>query len=115
MIKMLRFQLIRLCGNIESGFEEEQSRLKKVNDIRRCIELLDNMINDNYDIRCGYIEDSRNISEIFVRNTDGCYLSDNPNHTPEERLEIFKAAVVLEKKEMKEFTTLLRNMKSWWN
>ena len=47
-LEMLRFKLEELATAIENGHEEEESRDNKVKNIRRCIVLLTNRIEDNY-------------------------------------------------------------------
>jgi len=47
-LMMLRRGLEQTAKSIELGYEEETSRLKKVEKIKRTVVLLDNFINDNF-------------------------------------------------------------------
>lgn len=52
-LEMFKFQLEQLLVHIENGYEVDEDRIPKENDIKRCIELLNNLITDNYAERCG--------------------------------------------------------------
>lgn len=45
---MLKFNLEQLLPSIENGYEVDESRLEKVKNIKRCIELLDRLLKDEY-------------------------------------------------------------------
>ena len=54
-LHMMKFQLELLCERIEfRGNEVEEDRMKKVKDMRRVIELINNVLEDNFAERCGY-------------------------------------------------------------
>lgn len=48
--------LKELSENIENSYELSEYKVAKLTDIRRCIELMENIKRDDYSIRCGYIQ-----------------------------------------------------------
>ena len=81
VLRMKKFQLERLLKTLENGHEIESDRNPKLEDIRRCIELLNNILEDNYDERCGY-DSNRTVidfKEIPGKNYTK-WLINTPNH-----------------------------------
>ena len=113
-VDMMKFQLKSLCSSIEEGNEIDETRLPKVVDIRRVIELIDNMQEDNYAERCGYKHDERDFDEMFVSNAEGRSYIPNPNYSEEELKEIFEKAFELQEQEMEEFGNLMKKINTWW-
>ncbi|MFA5153067.1 MAG: hypothetical protein WC554_10940 [Clostridia bacterium] len=107
--QMTKHQLELLLPEIENGNEVDSSRLKKVKDIKRLIELLNNTIEDNYFNRCEFdfnyeikFEDSKLVS----------------TETPEQRLNnsrAIKESVDLQKAELKEIGRLYSKVLNWWD
>ena len=96
ILGMTKFKLERLEKVIQDGIEVEKDRLPKVEDIKRCIELINNKLEDNYAERCGY--------------------------QSEELREIFKKAHELEKEEWAELWDTIKKgnksdhgMNGWWD
>jgi len=107
---------IKFGGKGGNLLEIDETRIPKEKDIERAIELLDNILNDNYIERCGYKQDLRPLNEILVKqNNSNFYKStDNPNHTKEELNIIFINANKLEKEEMEELMNIMKKIKEWW-
>ena len=115
IFKMMKFQLETLLPQIENGYEEDKSRLEKVKDIKRLIELLGNHINDDYVDRCGI---DHNFKFDFVDTDDKDLVELKTTETEEQSVRNSKAvkdAFELEKTEMKEISKLITKMPSWWN
>lgn len=56
---MLQFQLKKLLKNIEEDFIVEGNRIKNENNIKKCIELLEKLIQDDY-----YLDTTKSIEEL---------------------------------------------------
>ena len=127
VLRMLKFKLERLEKVLQDGYEVDKDRLPKVEDIRRCIELLNNKIEDNYAERCGYIHgDSKHEFVPIEKDENGEQLYElvvtRFTQTDEEVREIFKKAHELEQKEWEElWETIKKGNKSpvdargWWD
>ncbi len=114
IIEMLRFQLNELCNNIEKyGIEIDETRLPKIADMRRAIEILDSHITDNYADRCGYIEDAIKIK--YDDDLNRIIFEKRPEYKDYDINKIFKDARELEMKEWEELFTILKKMKEWWD
>jgi len=105
--------------------EVDETRIPKENDIKRCIELIDNVLEDEYWERCGY--DFKRNKYNFVP------CKDKPGHsqlvweiegaqTKEEIDDIKTRADKLEKDEWDELWDTIKNgnqsncgMKGWWD
>jgi hypothetical protein len=97
VLEMMSFQLKRLSRSIEHGHEEMDGRMKHVEDINRAIELMQNMIDDNYSERCGMTYSRFN------------------SLTVEERSEIYNRANQLYESELDEWKTLIGRISDWWD
>lgn len=94
--------------------EDHNTRIPKEKDLSRVIELIDNMMNDNYSNRCGY-DDDYYINYVPVPNTIFDELVDTQTESQEinnKRASI--EGMKLEEKEWKEFNDLLFKMRGWW-
>ena len=96
------------------GIETTENRDLKIKDMNRCTELINNILEENFLERCGYVFDPNKFS-----------IEDDGEITTEEdekQREIFKKARELEKKEWNELWDIIRNGKayhfglhSWWD
>jgi hypothetical protein len=112
--EMTKFQLELLLPRIEHGHEEEVSRDKKVNDIKRLIELLNSHIEEDYPDRCGVNHD---YDFVFKEDGEGRYLLET-NETEEQKANneiATKASWELAKKEKKEIDKLMSKIPTWWD
>ena len=99
----------------------------KIEDIKRCIELINNNIEDNYAERCGYLYDESKYDFVPIeKNDDGQQLYEmvvtRATQTDDEVKEIFKKAQELEQKEWEELWEIFKKgnkspvgMKGWWD
>jgi len=119
--EMMRHQLIILCKSIENGYEVEETKLPKVKDIKRCIELLTNIIEDNHMDRCGYDNNYKISFEPINKNEKD---SDNKiyelvtNQTPEQKEKNHQALIngdKLSNQEIDELFNILKQSRSWWD
>ena len=112
--QMVKFQLEILLPNIENGMEEEVSRDKKVKDIKRLIELLDNYEKENYADRCGY---DANWNFYFEEKKDGLVemLTDETEEQKEKNQKALLASYELEKQEIAEIGELFKKIPTWWD
>ena len=127
VLRMLKFKLERLEKSLQEGYEVDEDRLPKIEDIKRCIELLNNKIEDNYAERCGYLYDGVKTEFVPVdkdENGEQLYemVTTRTKQTNEEVREIFKKAHDLEQKEWEEiWETIKKGNKSpvdargWWD
>lgn len=127
ILRMMKFKLERLEKVLEDGYEIEEDRLPKLKDIKRCIELLNNKLEDNYAERCGYEPNA--VKHEFVpieKDEDGEQLyelvSTPITKTNEEIKEILNEAHKLEQVEWEELWDIIKkgknspyDMRSWWD
>lgn len=117
VLTMMKFQIEILANYIEKkGIEIDETRLPKIVDMRRFIELANNKSVDNYAERCGYnychelyfipIEGKPNFSELA---------SDETAEVKESNRKALMASHELEEKEWNEMFEILKNMRSWWD
>jgi len=109
--------LIDLYKNYKKySIEVEKDKNKSLKDIKRTIELIQRKLDDDYLERCGYKYDERSLDEILIKipGKTSYTIADNPNHTDEEKEEIFKNAYKLEERENKELAKLLTKANEWW-
>jgi hypothetical protein len=112
---MLRRSLTKLAHTLEFyGWEEDISRMKKVNEIKRVIYLIDRIREDEY------LKDAETeLGEI--QNKD--WLFDDIEDTPEQRehnSKVFKRSHEIEEAEWKELWKNLKGgknggMRGWWD
>tara|TARA_Y100001938_G_scaffold140246_1_gene208180 strand:- start:1598 stop:2071 length:474 start_codon:yes stop_codon:yes gene_type:complete len=94
--------------------EEEKERAVRQMELDRVVELIHNVMEDNFADRCGYDDD---FEIVFLDDEDSEYMTSETTITEEQRENNAKAlekAILLEEKEWKEFIRLLKNMKTWW-
>jgi len=114
-LMMLRRSLTKLAHTLEFyGWEEDVSRMKKVNEIKRVIYLIDRIREDEY------LKDAETeLGEI--QNKD--WLFDDIEDTPEQRehnRKVFQKACDIEEAEWKELWKNLKGgknggMRGWWD
>ena len=114
-LMMLRRSLTKLAHTLEFyGWEVDESRLKKVAEIKRAIYLIDRMREDEY------IKDAETeLGEL--QNSD--WLFNDIEDTPEQRehnSKVFKKAHEIEENEWKELWKILKGgknggMRGWWD
>jgi hypothetical protein len=114
-LMMLRRSLTKLAHTLEFyGWEEDVSRMKKVNEIKRVIYLIDRIREDEY------LKDAETeLGEI--QNKD--WLFDDIEDTPEQRehnRKVFKRSHEIEETEWKELWKNLKGgknsgMRGWWD
>ena len=127
ILQMMKFKLERLEKTLQGGDEVDKDRLPKIEDIKRCIELINNNIEDNYAERCGYLYgDSKYDFVPIEKNGDGQQLYEmvvtRATQTDDEVKEIFKKAQELEQKEWEELWEIFKkgnkspvDMRGWWD
>jgi len=126
ILKMQKFQLEKLLVTIENGIECDEGRLPKVEDIKRCLQIMDNIEKDNYAERCGYKTDDIDIVfEPVTVDGEEHYEMKNKHpqsQTKEELRVIFENARKLEKEEWDELWETIKNgnksnhgMQGWWD
>ena len=120
VLTMMKFQLGLLATRIDKGFEVDESRIPKVNNIKRVIELITNIEEDNFKDRCGYNDDaiSINFVEIEDEENKGCYEIEaikNPGFEDYNSKKILEDSRKLQEEEWKElFSILEKDMNGWW-
>ena len=101
---LLKESLYELKENIKNGYEIKETRDKKVIKIERCIEILNNIIEDNYmqiaEIELGY--------KVKLNVWD---LEDDDESTCKENLKIYELSEKIKEKEFKELLTILEGQK----
>lgn len=129
ILEMKKFQLEKLLKVLENGSEIEETRNPKIEDIKRCIELISNILEDNYVERCGY-DHNRVIfefSEVKESNKNGNKLYEIVNTHPNaysdaEFRDIISKARTLEMEEWDELWETIKKgnksklgMMGWWD
>lgn len=112
ILRMQYFQLERLKNLIDKyGNEVDESRIPKVKDMERCIELIKNIIDDEYYTRVG----CANQNYKFELNEDDT-LSLISSYTDEEFREFYEKTIELKEKEIEELYKILKEKsESWWD
>ena len=114
--QMTKYQLELLLPRIEKGNEVDSSRLKKVKDIKRLIELLNNTIEDNYSDKCGFDHNFELKIEEHKEYGPGYRLvSTETDEQKENNSRAIKESFKLEKAELKEIGRLYSKVSSWWD
>ena len=119
-LEMLKFKLEELVLNVENGWEEEESKNKKVKDIKRCIELIDNRLKDNYIERVGGLNSNRySIDFIKVNGSPKLYqLQENRTQKEiEEDESAYHKALALDDREWYELWDIIKinDARGWWD
>jgi hypothetical protein len=114
-LAMLRRSLTKLAHTLEFyGWEVEESRMEKVKNIKRAIQLIDNMSKDEY------VKQAENeLGEL--KNSD--WMWNDRDDTPEERehnAKVFKRSHEIKEAEWKELWKLVKGnkdggMRGWWD
>lgn len=129
LLEMFAFQLKQLHDQIElRGMEIDETRLPKLEKMKRTLEILKNLEEDNYEDRCGYDPKARKINfkklsdeelkEIGQENQELYEMTFDLNEGYEnyDVLKIFMGANELKKKEWDElFEILKNNLEGWWD
>jgi len=112
VIEMMKFQIGILADHMETkGLEVDESRLPKIEKMRRFIKLAEHYREDDYADRCGY-EDT-NIEMVCTE--DGIEMKPADPEADRHNSRVFKEAHKLEDKEWNEMIELLKDMRSWWD
>jgi len=120
ILKMLRFQIDILREYLETkGIEVDESRLPKIERMKKFIELADDKIEDNYAERCGYVHFDITWEECKDDKPKGCYqmvVLDKDKEQDDKNTVALKKGHELEEKEYKEmFEILGTDMRGWWD
>lgn len=99
LLELSKVSLSRLLKYMEKGHEIEETRLPKIQNIKRSIELIDHFLEDNYAERCGW---KFNESKLFEPPT-------------ESNDKAIKESFVLREQEWNELFNLLKQIRSWWD
>jgi len=98
ILALTKISLKRLLKYLEDGSEVPETRLPKVKDVKRTIELIDHHLKDDYAERCGWEPD---LETIFEPPT-------------EEESKSLKKSYKLQELEWDELFIHLKKMRSWW-
>ena len=101
IMALTKLSLERVLFWLEKGNEVEETRLPKIEKIKRSIELIDHYLKDDYMDRCGWVSPVKFLKE-----------------TPEEDAINTKAAKdsrILQEDEWNELFDLLKEMRGWWD
>ncbi len=125
IIEMQKFQLNLLLKSIKKGHEVNETRIPKEKDMERCLELSNNIIEDNYIDRVGglnsfkYPFETKKSNEGTDWHTLKEFRSEKEISEDSERLE---KSLKLEKKEWDELWDIIKKGKnynwglnSWWD
>lgn len=113
-----------LSERMEHGWEVDETKNPKVEDIKRCIVLLNNIIEDNYSERCGYDFERNNFEFVEVEGHPDQHemVHTKDSQTPEEIREILAKSRKLEQEEWEELWDIIKKGKSsphgmqgWWD
>jgi hypothetical protein len=120
-LELFKVSLIQTRDNIrDNGIEIDETRIPKVEDMTRLIEIIDHKLNDDYvDMIGGYVYKGFGFTEIDEKDEKGQPLYEmKDNLTDEERennSRIYKEAQELEDKENEEFGELMKKIQQWWD
>ena len=123
VLHMMNFQINILANHIEKyGHEVDISRLEKVKNMKRFVELSNNQLKDNFAERVGYDFNYEIKFEETEETKNKKYelklFEMNSTETPEQKEKNNKAlkdATELEEKEWNEMIELLKDMRAWWD
>jgi hypothetical protein len=119
--EMMKFQITILCNNIEKyGHEIDENRIPKIKDMRRCIEILDNIIEDKYMDLCGYDNNYKIIWKPTKKEDKKNFklyemTSDATKEQEKNNSRAIKESFELEEKELKELFDLMKKSGGWWD
>lgn len=115
--EMMEFQLKLLHNSIKNGYEIDETRIIKENNIKRVLELLRNLHDCNYYERCGYIRNAM-IYKLSKCDDDSTIVTTehNPEYPDYDENDVFDKASKLETDEWNEIFDILKNdMRGWWS
>jgi hypothetical protein len=120
-LRMLQFNLKELSQTIADGNVIQEHKDIKVKDIQRCIELIENMNEDNYTDRCGKLSE-RDDNDLFKTNEKGHWVDSRTEEEQKHDSKIYADAHKLENEEWDELWNIIkgiddnrRGMLSWWD
>ena len=122
-LAIFKFKLEQLSKSVENGWEEEISRDKKVKDMKRCIELINHKLEDDYIDRVGGLNSYKYSLDFepYEYGADGevkTYTMIEPRSQKEieEDESAYHKAMALESREWDELWTLVKNgAQGWWD
>lgn len=126
-LKLFQFHLKTLLHSIENGSEIRENADLKILDIKRCLEILDNILEDDYVSKIGKFSNSdKNFEfEEVVLPEKGKVYRLKDDRTDEEKKkdsELLKASIELQNKEWEELWQIVSKGKnysvgamSWWD
>ena len=130
LLQMQKFQIKRLYNYIKKReMEVAETRVPKEKDMERCIEILNNLIEDNYIDKLGGLNSYKypfKFKKINNKDKEKNDLYEKVNHITEkeqeEDFEKIKKARKLEEEEWKELWDTIKNgknsdfgMQGWWD
>jgi hypothetical protein len=117
VIQMMRFQIEILADYIEKAEREvSETRIPKIQKMRRFVELADHKLADDYADRCGYNYE-HGFDFVPSENHPGSYemVSTAPPEVEQSNTKAIIEARQLEEGEWNEMIECLRDMRSWWD
>lgn len=109
---------------LKNGHEIEETRYLKIKDIKRCVEIIENILKEDYLERCGFDNERNNFTFVPIEGVEEQYelVYKEGAQTKEERREISKKARELELEEWGELWEILKKgkfsdvgMNGWWD
>lgn len=112
-LEMLQFQTKVLCDNIEKyGNEVDETRLPKIEKMKRFIELAENCIEDNHADRCGWEAGNLN----FINTPEGMKIEFDENEKSKKRnSKVLQDSYELAESEWHEMIDILKEARGWWD
>lgn len=117
VLRMMKFQLDSLLKCLENGHEIDEDRIPKENDIKRCLILIQNILDDEYMKRVGYDNDRFVLDFRKIENKEmyeAIDVSTNP-YSREEMKDMLEKSNTLRKGEVNELFDLMKNIEGWWD
>ena len=131
LLQMQKFQLELLLKSIKKGSETDETRIPKEKDMERCIELLNNLIEDNYVDKLGGLNSYKYPFKLKKNDdNDKEKLTVEYDINEEEKNDIYlkedferiEKAYKFEEEEWKELCGIIKNgknsdygMRGWWD
>lgn len=117
ILEIMKIQIGDLKKSIETkSLEVDETKQPKIDDMNRCLELIDNILNDEYYERCGWKPSEKSFDELFKKDekTETYEYVGDDKYSDEEFKEISYNARKLENSEIEELFNKMKNIKSWW-
>jgi len=115
----LKIQINDIRKGIEKYANEvDETRIPKVEKMKRTVELLNNVIEDNFAERCGYDHDAEYFDFVPVKdNKDLCEMVTTKRKGYEhiDNGKALKDGRILKEKEWKELINNLSHLQEWWD